>query len=136
MMHTPKRTPRQEYRLKQRKQIEESPFMAQQFPRLKSISVLLEYFDPTGMNKNGEMKCKLNVQHSRSVLWYACPGGECVGGDFDLTEALAAAVAGRRKMVVGEIRCQGKRKRGDKELLPCQTLLRYKLSLQYAGSAR
>ena len=77
------------------------------------------------------MKCRLNVERSRSVLWFACRGGECVGGDFDLSEALAQAVAGRRKVVSGELRCQGTRKRGEGERVPCQALLRYKLNLNY-----
>ena len=93
--------------------------------------MLLEYYDSTGTTKNGEMKCKLNVEHARSLLWFACPGGECLGGDFDLSEALAGAVAKRQKAFAGEMRCQGTRKRGDREQVPCQTMLRYKLNLSY-----
>jgi hypothetical protein len=77
------------------------------------------------------MKCKLHVEHARSALWFGCPGVECLGGDFDLSEALAEAVAGSRKVTSGELRCQGKRKRADREVVPCQTLLRYKLILSY-----
>jgi hypothetical protein len=130
-MHIPKRNPRQEYRLRQRAQIEASPLMAKRFPRLKSLRVTLEYFDATGTTKNGELKCKLNVEHARSALWFACPGVECLGGDFDLTEVLAAAVDGGRKVATGEFRCQGTRTRGDRERVACQTLLRYKLNLIY-----
>jgi hypothetical protein len=130
-MHVPKRNPRQEYRLKQREQIEASPFLAARFPKLRALRVTLEYFDAAGMTKNGEMKCKLNVEHARSALWFACPGVECIGGDFELSAALAKAVAARSKLVTGELRCHGTRKRGDRERVPCQTLLRYKLSLNY-----
>ncbi len=130
-MYMPKRNLRQEYRLKQRDQIEASPLMAARFPRLKALKVTLEYFDATGTIKNGQMKCKLNVEHAKSAVWFACPGVECTGGDFDLTGALAKAVAGRLKVASGELRCQGTRKRGDHERVPCQTLLRYKLSLNY-----
>ena len=130
-MHVPKRNPRQEYRLKQRELIEASPSMAKEFPQLKTLKVLLEFFDATGTTKNGEMKCKLNVEHAKSVLWFACPGVECVGGDFELSGALAKAVADKCKVVSGELRCQGTRKRGDRERVPCQTLLRYKLNLNY-----
>jgi hypothetical protein len=77
------------------------------------------------------MKCKLNVQHARSALWFPCPFSECIGGDFDFTKPLATAVAHRRKVVIGELRCQGKRKRATREMVPCQTLLRYKLNLLY-----
>ncbi len=130
-MHMPKRNPRLEYRLKQREQIDASPFLVAKFPGLKALRLTLEFFDATGTIKNGEMKCKLNVEHARSVLWYACPGVECVGGDFELSQALAQAVAGRRKAVTGELRCQGTRRRGHRERERCETLLRYRLGLTY-----
>ncbi len=129
--YAPKRSARQEYRLKQRELIEASPLLAERFPKLKGLRATLEFFDSTGTTKNGEMKCKLNVAHAKSALWFACPGVECLGGDFDLSKTLAQAVAGRRKAVTGEMRCQGTRKRGDRDREPCGTLLRYKLNLAY-----
>jgi hypothetical protein len=133
-MHPRKSNPRAEYRLKQRERIDSSPGMAEKFPRLKSLTVTLAYFDAEGVTKNGGMKCKMHVQQAKSALWFACPGGECFGGDFDLSEDLAKAVAGRRKMASGEMRCQGERKRADRERVPCQALLRYKMILDYDRS--
>jgi hypothetical protein len=130
-MHVPRRSPRQEYRLKQREWIEASPLMAKKFPKLKGLRVMLEFFDSAGNTKQGEMKCKLNVEHAKSALWFACPGVECTGGDFDLSQALAKAVAGRSKIAAGELRCQGTRKRGDREPVVCGTVLRYKFTLIY-----
>ena len=130
-MHAPKHNPRQEYRLKQREWIEASPSMAKKFPRLKAVKVMLEFFDASGSTKQGEMKCKLNVEHAKSVLWFACPGVECMCGDFNLSEALANAVAEHRKVAAGEMQCQGTRKRGDRGPVVCGTLLRYKLNLNY-----
>jgi hypothetical protein len=130
-MRVPKRNPRQEYRLKQRERIDASPSLATEFPQLKGLKVDLEYFDAAGVTKNGEMKCKLNVEHAKSELWFACPGVECLGGDFDLSEPLARAVAARKKVAVGELRCGGTRKRGDRETVPCHTLLRYTFNLKY-----
>jgi hypothetical protein len=126
-----KSNPRQEYRLKQRERIEASPVLAKRFPRLKRLTVTLEYYDSTGTTRQGGMKCTLNVEHARSVLWFACPAVDCLCGDFDLSAALASAVAGRRKVAAGELRCQGERKRGDRERVPCQALLRYKLHCIY-----
>jgi len=123
-MHVPKRNPQQEYRLKQREWIEASPSIAKRFPRLKGLKVTLEFFGAVGSAKQGEVKCKLNVEHAKSALWFACPGVECTCGDFDLSEALVKAVAGRRKVAMGELRCQGTRKRGDRQLVACATLLR------------
>jgi hypothetical protein len=132
VVHMPsKSNPRQEYRLKQRARIEASPVMAKKYPRLKTLRVMLEYFDAAGTTKNGELKCKLNVELARSALWFACPGVDCACGDFDLSAALAKAVAGRRKVATGELRCPGTRKRGDREPAACGTLLRYRLDLNY-----
>ncbi len=130
-LHVPKRNPGQDYRLKQRERIEASPSIAKKFPRLKGLKVTLEFFDAAGSTKHGEMKCKLNVEHARSALWFACPGVECTCGDFDLSGALSKAVGERRRVATGELRCQGTRKRGDREPVACGTLLRYKLNLSY-----
>ncbi len=130
-MRVPKSSPKQEYRLKQRERIDASPVLAKQFPRLKTLGVTLEYFDSAGTTKQGEMKCKLNVEHAKAMLWFACPGVECACGDFDLSEALAKAVAGREKVSRGELRCQGTRKRGDREPVACGTVLRYRFNLNY-----
>jgi hypothetical protein len=126
-----KNNPRQEYRLKQRERIEASPLLVVKFPRLKALRVTLEFFDEAGSTKQGEMRCNLNVEHAKSALWYACPGVECACGDFDLSEGLAKAVAGRRKVATGELQCRGTRRRGDRELVVCGTVLRYKLNLNY-----
>jgi hypothetical protein len=126
-----KSNPRQEYRLNQRERIEASPVLAKQFPGLKRLTVALEYYDASGETRQGAMKCTLNVEHARSMLWFACPAVDCLCGDFDLSAALATAVATRRKVAAGEVRCQGERKRGDRERVPCRTLLRYKLHLIY-----
>jgi hypothetical protein len=130
-MRVPKRNPRHEYRLRQREQIEASPSMAAKFPQLHGARVVLEYYDAAGSFKSGEMKCKLNVEHARSLLWFECPAMDCMEGDFELSNALAHAVEDRRKLVTGEIRCQGKRKRGEQQFESCGALLRYKLSLDY-----
>jgi hypothetical protein len=131
MMRMPWRDFREEHRLKQRERLEAAPSLAKQFPHLKKLLVTLEYYEATGDTKNGEMKCKVNVEYAKTVLVYACPGVECAGGDFDLTDALAGAVAQRSKSLTGELRCQGTRKRAAHEGVPCHSLLRYKLILDY-----
>ena|SRR5579859_5465268 len=130
-MHVTKRNQRQDYRLKQRERIDASPSLAEKFPRLKGLKITLEFFDPAGITRQGQMKCKLNVEHAKSALWFGCPGVECTCGDFDLTNALLEAVAARRKLAAGELHCHGTRRRGDHEPVTCGTLLRYKLHLNY-----
>jgi len=129
--HHPKPDPRRDYRLRQRERIEASPLMGERFPRLKALQVNLKFYDASGTNQTGEMKCKLNVEHARSAYWIGCPGAGCTMGDFDLSAALAEAVAGRRKVVTGEAQCAGMRKRVDGKQVNCETLLRYKLNLNY-----
>ncbi len=130
-MRVPGRNPRLEYRLRQRDRIQASPLMAEKFPHLKALTVTLRYYDATGTTRNGELKCKLNVRQARSALWFDCPCGTCARGDFDLSRPLATAVAARRQVLTGELRCPGTQTRGDDKHVPCQRLLRYKLNLRY-----
>ena len=131
-MYARKKNPRVEYRLLQHERINTSTSLTEKFPKLKALSVDLSYFDSTGLTRNGAMKYRLNLEEAKSVLYFNCPSGECVGGDFDLTEALAQAVVGKHKIVTGEMRCQGVRhNKQPKDQVPCQNLLRYKLSLGY-----
>jgi hypothetical protein len=77
------------------------------------------------------MRYKVNVGHAKSVFSFVCQNAECLAGDFDLSEAVAQAVAKRRKNVEGEIRCPGSRVRPKLGATPCRNLLRYKLTLGY-----
>jgi hypothetical protein len=131
-MRTRKNNPRVEYRLLQNERIRESTSLAQKFPTLKSLTVDLEYFDPAGLTRNGGMKYKANLEHAKSIFYFNCASGECVGGDYDLSDRLSKAIAGKRKIVTGEIRCAGIRHNKErKDRAPCQNLLRYKLTLGY-----
>ena len=123
--------PRAEHRLRQNQLALESVSLAEKFPRLKGLTVNLAYFDSEGVSKNSELKYKVNVNHAKSLFCVDCQSGDCVGGDFDLSEALAKAVAARSKLATGELRCQGYRKKANLDKVPCQILLRYKLSLNY-----
>ena len=93
----------------------------------------MEFFDPEGSTKRGEVTWKLNMEHAKSAMWFACPGAGCLGGDFDLSQVLVKAVAERRKIALGELRCLGTRKHGAHEPIACHTLLRYQLKLHYDG---
>jgi hypothetical protein len=131
-MHTQKTNPRVEYRLLESQRIKDSTSLAEKFPKLKSLKVDLDYYDPTGIIRNGGMKYKANLEHAKSVFCFNCVNGECVGGDYDLSEELAQAIAKRRKFVNGELRCKGVRHYKErKERVPCQNILRFKLSLGY-----
>src|ERR1043166_892715 len=131
-MRPRKKNPHAEYRLLQNQRVDAATSLAEKFPGLKTLLVELNYFDSSGLMRNGEMKCSFNLEKAKSVVFFNCTNGECVGGDFDLTEALGRAVAGKLKIVSGEMRCQGIRHHKEAtERVPCQNLLRYKLNLEY-----
>jgi len=131
MMPPRKANPRAEYRLREIQRVNSSVSLAEKFPKLKTLRVDLLYFDPDGLTRTGELRYKVNVAHAKSVFSFVCQSGECLAGDFDLSDAVTDAVARRRKVVEGEIRCQGSRTRPKEEKRPCHNLLRYKLTLGY-----
>jgi hypothetical protein len=133
MIHCSRRpNPRAEYRLERNARVNSSQTLAQKFPGLKKLSASLEYFDAEGTTRNAAMTSKLNVAHAKSILWFNCVHSDCVGGDFELTKALAQAISNRQKAVRGEIRCEGIRHNKDRrESTPCGSVLRYKLTLGY-----
>lgn len=124
--------PRTEHRLLQIQRANESASLAEKFPKLKSLTVNLVYFEADGLTRSGALRYKVNVEHARSLFSFVCPNRECVGGDFDLSAAVAEAVAERRKTVEGQIQCQGShRSPMEQGRRPCHKLLRYKLNLGY-----
>jgi|SRR5438105_4249787 len=131
MIQTRKSNPRAEYRLQQSQRALDSVSLAEKFPRLESLTVNLAYYDANDLTRNSELKYTVNVQHAKSMFCFVCPNGECVGGDFDLSEELGKAVTERRKLAVGEKRCQGWHRKAKLERSPCHILLRYKLSIRY-----
>jgi len=128
----PKLSPRTEYRLRRTEQINNSPTLSEKFPKLKTLRVNLDYFDSTGTIRNGGMKYKLSLGHSKSLFCFDCIHSDCAGGDYDLSEQLTEAISAKRKVVQGEARCQGTRYNKErKQHTPCQAVLRYRLMLGY-----
>jgi len=128
----PRRTsPKAEYRLRQIQRANDSASLAEKFPQLRSLTVDLAYFEPDGLTRTGGLRYKVNVSHAKSIFSFVCPNGECVGGDFDLSAAVAEAVQARRKTVEGEIQCLGSHSKPKQQTVSCHNLLRYKLSLAY-----
>jgi len=130
--HVRKPNPRMEYRLRRTEEINESPTLSAKFPNLKLLHITVDYFDSSGRIRNGGMKYKLNLAHGKSLFCFNCVNSDCAGGDYDLSERLAQAIETCRKVVQGELRCQGMRHNKElKESRPCQSILRYKLTLGY-----
>jgi hypothetical protein len=132
MIQTRRLSPRAEYRMRESQRIKDSISIAEKYPKLKSLTIDLEYFDSEGVTRNGGMKYKANLDNAKSVFCFNCPNWECVGGDFDLSVELARAISGKRKIASGEKRCQGQRHNKErKDRVPCLNILRYKLTLGY-----
>ena len=122
---------RAEYRLQEDQKIKDSVSLAEKFEKLKSLTVELTHYNPGGVTKSSQIKYTVNLANAKSVFRFSCLNNECVGGDYDLSVALADAVAARHKSASGEICCQGGRNRATIDSIHCHNILRYKLSLGY-----
>jgi hypothetical protein len=131
IMRTQKYDPRAEHRQRQNLRVTSSPNLAEKFRSLKSLEVDLAYYEAGGIRKTSEIKYKVNLANAKSIFSFNCNNHECVGGDFDLTEKLASAIATKLKTTEGEACCQGWRNSVAIDSLRCRNILRYKLSLKY-----
>jgi hypothetical protein len=122
---------RAEYRQQEGQRVKDSATLSDTFRKLKSLTVELAYYDTEGVNRTSHIKYEVNLTGAKSVFRFNCPNDECVRGDFDLSRELAKAVAARRKMVIGEMVCQGWRSKTTIDTVRCGSILRYKLSLGY-----
>ena len=124
-------SPRADYRLQESQRTKESASLSEKFRELKSLTVGLAYFSPEGVSRNSQIKYTVNPDHAKSVFRFDCANDECVGGDFDLSEALARAVAARQATAAGEMCCRGWLSKTTIDQVHCRNILRYKLTLGY-----
>jgi hypothetical protein len=122
---------RAQYRAQEGQRVRESLPLAETFRELKSLTVELEHYTPGGRTRTSQVKYEVNLAHAKSVFRFLCPNSECIRGDFDLTDELAAAVAQRRTTVAGEQICAGWRSKTAVDKHHCQNVLRYHLTLRY-----
>lgn len=132
-----KLTPRAEYREQEAQRVAESPSLSEKYPELKSLTLESSYFNPQGVTRNREIKFQPNLDRAKSLFRVDCVNQDCVGGDFDLSAALARAVAEGEPTITGEMSCQGWRSKSTIHEIHCHDILRYKITLQYhPASAR
>ena len=122
---------RSEYRQQEGQRVKDSATLSDTFRKLKSLTVLLEYYAPEGDTKTSQIKYVVNVANAKSVFRFSCPNNECVRGDFDLSEELAAGIREHQKTVSGKMVCQGWRSKTTIDTVRCHNILRYTLSLGY-----
>lgn len=130
-MYRQKLGARAEYREEEGQRVKDSPSLAAKFRQLKSLTVVLKYYNPEGVTKTSEVKYEVNLDNAKSVFRFSCPNDECVRGDFDLTEEIAKAVAARRRTASGEMVCEGWRSKTTINTVHCANILRFELSLGY-----
>ena len=123
--------PRFEYREHEGQRVSDAPTLAEKFPQLKSLSVDLRYFNAEVVTKNSQIKYVPNLERAKSVFRIDCPNQGCIGGDFDLSDELAKAVAAHRTSVTAQLSCQGWQSKVTIDTVPCHNILRYTLSLTY-----
>ncbi|HLP78963.1 MAG TPA: hypothetical protein VK327_18840 [Candidatus Paceibacterota bacterium] len=132
-MRQQKFTPRADYRQQENQRIQASATLAEKFHDLKSLTVEFGYFSAEGISRNSQIKYTVNPDHAKSVFRLDCPNQECVGGDFDLSQALAKAVSARETTVMGEMCCEGWLSKTTIDRIHCHNIVRYKLSLEYGA---
>jgi len=131
-MYEPKPKLRKEYQQQESHQVEHSATLALAFRDLKSLTVDLAYFHPGRFARHSQIKYTVNLANAKSRFRFSCPNEQCVGGDFDLSAALAKAVAAHQTTLTGEVTCQGWRCQTAVGQMRCHHILRYKLSAEYA----
>jgi hypothetical protein len=129
--YPPKTGARGKYLLQEHERMKLAASLAETFPDLKSLNAILSYFGPFGRTPQSEVKCTFNLAHAKALFRFACPNNECVGGNFDLSAALARAVAERRGTLSGELRCQGWQSKTTIDQVYCDHVLRYSLTLEF-----
>jgi hypothetical protein len=131
IMRHQKVTPRTEYRQQEGLRTEGSVTLSERFQHLKSLTAELSYFGPDGVSRNRQIKYTVHPAHAKSVFRFDCLNDECVRGDFDLSEALAQAVAAGQTTATGEVCCQGWLSETTIDRIRCHSILRYTLRLGY-----
>ena len=129
-------SPRAKFRKQEGRRILNSASLSATYPKLKSLKVELRFFPPNGGNQSGWIKYAVNLANAKSVFRFDCLNKECVRGDFDLTEVLAQAVAGRQTKAAGELCCRGWRSKDMIRTNQCRNILRYELRLTYGARQR
>jgi hypothetical protein len=130
-MYKPREGPRFEYREQEKQRVMDAPTMADKFPQLKALTLNLAYFNPAGLSKNAQVKFMPNLANARAVFRLDCPNNGCIGGDFDLTDALAEAIAHHRTTVSAEACCEGWQSKTTIDKVRCGNILRYTMKLDY-----
>ena len=123
--------PRAEYRQRERQRVSESAPLAEKFPQLRSLTVILGFRGTDGRSQESHLRYAVNLANARSVFLVDCPNDECVGGDFDLIGEIRSAYVQQKITTEGEIACQGWRSKATIGSCRCGQVLWFRLDLGY-----
>jgi hypothetical protein len=133
--HPQKSELRKDSRRRAFEQTERSASLAIKYPRLKTLTVDLLYFDREIVSWGHGLRYRANLETAKSMLQFLCPSGLCHGGGFDVSEALRSAVAEHRKSVDGQVHCHGSRDQETGRTVRCESVLHFKMSLSFKTKA-
>lgn len=134
-VYNSKPNPRKEYRQQESQRVADSATLAETFRDLKSLTLDLAHYSPGSPTKNSEIKYTVNLANAKSRFRFSCRNEQCIAGDFDLSQALAKAVAAHQTSVTGEVICQGWRSQTAIDQVHCHQILRYKLTAEYGKAS-
>jgi hypothetical protein len=131
----PKSELRKNSRRKAFERAEKSPSLAITYPRLKTLTVDLLYFDREIVSWGHGLRYRANLETAKSMLHFICPSGLCHGGGFNVSEVLRAAVREHRKTVDGQVHCHGSRDQATGKTDRCESVLHFKMNLTFNTKA-
>jgi len=126
-----KLSPRSEYREEQFRRTRLAAKLQEKFASLAALSIKYNYLNPDGSPRHREVKFTVNVERASAVVRVDCLNPDCVGGDFDLSDALAQAVHIRQREVSGELRCEGWQDRFSIDHVLCHQRIAFEIALEY-----
>ncbi len=100
--------------------------VAKQFPAVSEIAVELRFADQDGKRMASPYK-RIFAPAMQAFFDFPCPIKECVGGGFNLSADIPAAVASKTEVTTGSHSCQGRRPRPEAKDARCLLELKYEV---------
>jgi hypothetical protein len=108
----------------------DAPQVSTKWPNVGEIRVALTYADPEGQVPVSAYR-QIFVPDMQAFFDFLCPARECVGGGFDIGDAVEKLVKTSGHEVTGTLCCGGKRTRpGVSGTSPCGLKLSYHVAVR------
>jgi hypothetical protein len=110
-----------------------SPLVSK-YPGVGEVSIELKFADPEG-KQQPSARGMLFGPDMHLYLRFGCPMRDCIGGGFDPSEDLLAALSKRKNGHTGAKACTGVRARGGNKNTPCGIELHYTMAIRKEAAA-